>query len=64
MVMAIGNINLNLQMMIFKIWLKKNRENKNNKIMNKNKVIYEKIYKLIISKFLKKINENKKKLLK
>ena len=42
MVMAIGKINLNLQMMIFKIWLKKNRENKNNKIMNKNKVIYDK----------------------
>jgi hypothetical protein len=50
MVIAIGNINLNLQIMIFKIWLKKNRKNRNNKIMNKNKVIYEKIFKLIISK--------------
>ncbi len=51
MVMAIGKIVLNLQMMIFKIWLKKNK-NRINKIMNKKKMIYEKIYKLIIIKIL------------
>jgi len=51
MVITIGIIVLNLQMMIFKIWLKRNK-NSNNKIMIKNKVIYEKKYKLIIIKIL------------
>ena len=42
MVITIGKIDLNLQIMIFKIWSKKIRKNSNNKIMNKNKVIYDK----------------------